>query len=226
MKPKLDPRGFPIVQIALDYPTIDEALAMAKIGVEAGVNWLEAGTPLIVAQGIKAIGALAQGFPDYTILADYKTMDSGFKNVLLTDQQGGHVMTVCGNSPDETVQSAIRQGKDSGIMVVVDTIGVKDQAGRAKLCEKWGADMIYLHYGADQRRADDTHDSTQWLGEVIDAVGIPVGVGTFGVEDGVRAVAGGAALVCIGHPLITQDDPLAALTEYVRQVKASYRARQ
>ena len=44
-------------------------------------------------------------------------------------------------------------------------------------------------------------------------------------EPDVRAVAGGATLVCIGHPLITQDDPLAALTEYVRQVKANYRAR-
>ena len=222
MKPKLDP---PIIQIALDYPTIDEALAMAKIGVEAGVDWLEAGTPLIVAQGIAAIGALAEAFPEYTVLADYKTMDSGFKNVLLTDQQRGHVMTVCANSPDETVQSAIRQGRESDILVVVDTIGVKDQPGRAKQCADWGADMIYLHYGADQRRADDSRDSTQWLEEVVAAVSIPVGVGTFGPEDAVRSVAAGAALVCIGHPVITSDDPLAALTDYVRQVRAAYKPR-
>ena len=41
----------PIVQIALDFATIDEALAMANIGVEAGVDWLEIGTPLIVSRG-------------------------------------------------------------------------------------------------------------------------------------------------------------------------------
>jgi 3-hexulose-6-phosphate synthase/6-phospho-3-hexuloisomerase len=197
---------------------------MARIGVEAGVDWLEAGTPLIVAEGIKAIGSLAQSFPHTTVLADYKTMDSGFRNVLLTDQQGGHVMTVCANAPDETVQSAIRQGKESDILIVVDTIGVKDQPGRAKLCAQWGADMIYLHYGTDQRRADDSHDSTQWLEEVIDAVHIPVAVGTFGTPDAVRAVAGGATLVCIGHPLISCDNPRAALTDYVRQVKANYKA--
>ena len=44
----------PIVQIALDFATIEEALAMAKIGVEAGVDWLEIGTPLIVSQGLAA----------------------------------------------------------------------------------------------------------------------------------------------------------------------------
>jgi 3-keto-L-gulonate-6-phosphate decarboxylase len=129
----------PIVQLALDYPTIDEALAMAEIGVRAGIDILEAGTPLIV-------------------------------------------------------------------------------------CAEWGVDMIYLHYGADQRRADGSRDSTQWLVEVLDAVDVPVGVGTFGVEDAVRAAENGADLVCIGHPLIDHN-PLAALTDYVNQVKSKYRPR-
>jgi orotidine-5'-phosphate decarboxylase len=81
--------------------------------------------------------------------------------------------------------------------------------------------MLYLHYGADQRRADATRDSTQWLADVMRAVSIPVGVGTFGAEDGVRAVEGGAALVAIGHPVISAEDPLAALSDYVRKVRAA-----
>jgi hypothetical protein len=80
-------------------------------------------------------------------------------------------------------------------------------------------DMLYLHYGADQRRADAGRDSTQWLADVLKAVSIPVGVGTFGVEDAVRAVRGGAALVAIGHPVISADEPLVALSEYVRKVR-------
>lgn len=215
----------PFVQLALDYPTIDEALRMAEIGVKAGVDILEAGTPLIVAQGVAAIGRLARGFPDYPILADYKTMDSGGKNVHITKQQGGHYMTVCANAADETVQAAINAKKEvGGVQVVVDTIGVKDQPGRARLCEQWGADMVYLHYAADQWRKDPGQDSTQWLDAVIAAVKIPVGVGTFGVKDGVRAVQGGASLVCIGHPLI-HNDPLENLKRYVDQVKANYRKR-
>ena len=46
--------------------------------VEAGFDWLEAGTPLITLQGVSSIGALARAFPDKPIVADYKTMDSGF----------------------------------------------------------------------------------------------------------------------------------------------------
>lgn len=216
----------PIVQIALDYATIEEALEMARLGVEAGVDWLEIGTPLIVSQGLSPIGAMVRAFPSYPVLADYKTMDSGGKNVHRTKDQGGHVMTVCANSPDETIQAAVAASKETGVMVVVDTIGVKRQAERAQQCAAWGVHMIYLHYGADQRNADGSRDSVQWLAEMLDAVDIPIGVGTFGIEDAVRAVEQGAELVAIGHPLISGSNAAAELKQYVRDVRASYRPRK
>lgn len=211
----------PLIQLALDFATIEEALQAAEIGVQAGVDILEAGTPLIVSQGVRAIGELARAFPQFPVLADYKTMDSGFRNVLLTHEQGAHYMTVCANSPDETVQSAIRQGKQSGIQVVVDTIGVIDQAARAKQCADWGADMIYIHYGADQRRADTSRDSNQWIDAVLQAVDIPVGVATFDLADAQVAVRRGAALVAIGHPIVGTDAAaLERLRHYVLGVRA------
>ncbi|HUF63984.1 MAG TPA: orotidine 5'-phosphate decarboxylase / HUMPS family protein [Verrucomicrobiales bacterium] len=215
----------PITQIALDYSTVEEALAMAGIALEAGIDWLEAGTPLITCQGFKAIGALATAFPNRVVLADYKTMDSGFKNVQRTHEQGAHLMTVCANASDETVRSAIDEGKKLGIGVVVDTIGVKNQAERARQCAAWGADILYLHYSADERRADPSRDSTQWLDEVLAAVDCPVGAGCFGIEDALRAVSKGAEYVVIGHPLISGPDPLAALCEFASQVRANYRPR-
>jgi 3-hexulose-6-phosphate synthase/6-phospho-3-hexuloisomerase len=215
----------PAIQIALDYATIEEALDMARIGAEAGVDWLEIGTPLVVSQGVAPIGRMVRAFPGYPVLADYKTMDSGWKNVQRTAEQGGHVMTVCAAAPDETVTSAIAESKKTGVWVVADTIGVVNQAARARQCAEWGVHMIYLHYGADQRRADATRDSTQWLAEVQRAVTIPIGVGCFAVEDGVRAARGGAELVAIGHPVISAADPLAELKRFVREVKEAYRPR-
>jgi 3-hexulose-6-phosphate synthase/6-phospho-3-hexuloisomerase len=220
------PTSFPLVQLALDFPTIQEALRMAEIGAQAGVDILEAGTPLIVAQGAESIGQLARAFPKYPILADYKTMDSGGKNVLITQKQGGHYMTVCANSADETVKAAIAAGKQTGIKVVTDMIGVKDVAARACVVTRWGVDMIYLHYAADQRRADGSRDSTQWLEQVLAVVDVPVGLATFGVEDAVRAVKAGAQLVAIGHPLFDSADVLGTLKHYVEQVKASYQPRK
>jgi 3-keto-L-gulonate-6-phosphate decarboxylase len=153
-------------------------------------------------------------------------MDSGGKNNLLTQKQGGQVMTICANAPDETVQAGIAAAKESGVWVVVDLIGVKNVAARARQCEEWGVNMVYLHYGADQRRADATKDSVQWLDEVQAAVKIPIGVGTFGVEDAVRAVSKGAELVAIGHPVISGDKPLEALTDYCKKVRAAYKPRR
>src|SRR5262245_8768662 len=216
----------PVVQLALDFVTVEEALEMAKIGVEAGVDWLEVGTPLIVSEGLRSIGELVRAFPNYPVLADYKTMDSGGKNVHRTKAQGGHIMTVCAGSPDETIKAAVAASKETGVAVVVDTIGVKNQAARARQCEEWGVDSIYLHYGADQWNADKSKDATQWIDEVLDAVSIPVGVGTFGVEDAVRAVQMGAQLVAIGHPVITGANPLEELKKFVREVKANYRPRK
>jgi orotidine-5'-phosphate decarboxylase len=46
-------------------------------------------------------------------------------------------------------------------------------------------------------------------------------VGTFGADDAARAVRGGAALVAIGHPVISSEEPLVALSEYVRRVRAA-----
>ena len=170
----------PVIQIAIDLFTIDEALRLAEVGVKAGVDWLEAGTPLIVRRGADAIGAIARAFPEYPVLADYKTMDSGGRNVHLTAEQGGRIMTVCAGATDETIQSAVAASPETGVLVIVDTIGVRDQVGRAREVEAMGAHSVYLHYGADQRRKDATRDSTQWAASVGAAVKVPLGCGCFG----------------------------------------------
>ena len=48
-----------IVQISLDLTNIDEALETAAMALRAGVDWLEAGTPLILAEGLHGVRKLA-----------------------------------------------------------------------------------------------------------------------------------------------------------------------
>src|SRR5438477_268301 len=74
----LDSLTFPIVQISLDVTSIDEGLETAAIAVDAGVDWLEAGTPLILAEGVRAVAQLRARFPDHPIVADLKVMDGGY----------------------------------------------------------------------------------------------------------------------------------------------------
>ena len=53
----------PIVQISLDLIDLDEALKTAEIAMRAGVDWLEAGTPLLLAEGVHAVRALRLPVP-------------------------------------------------------------------------------------------------------------------------------------------------------------------
>ena len=68
----------PIVQISLDVTTIKEAVETAEMALRAGVDWLEAGTPLILAEGLKCVRELRSRFPKTPIVADLKTMDGGY----------------------------------------------------------------------------------------------------------------------------------------------------
>lgn len=48
----------PIVQISLDLIDLKEALSTAALTIRAGVDWLEAGTPFILAEGLHGVREL------------------------------------------------------------------------------------------------------------------------------------------------------------------------
>jgi len=47
------------------------------MALRAGVDWLEAGTPLIIAHGMLGVKKLRERFLKTPIVADLKTMDGG-----------------------------------------------------------------------------------------------------------------------------------------------------
>ena len=63
------------VQISLDLHTIDDALHVAEIAVQCGVDWLEAGTGLMVEQGLHVVTALRAKYPNHPIVCDFKVCD-------------------------------------------------------------------------------------------------------------------------------------------------------
>lgn len=213
----------PIVQVAIDVLTVEDALRIAEAAVEAGVDWLEAGTPLITFAGVRAIGELARAFPGVPVLADYKMMDGVRKYVVETANQGGRVATICGVASDASIREAVRAGRDAGVVVITDLYAAPDVARRAEEVAALGVDSVYVHWGADQRAERPERDPLADLAGVVERVRLPVGVGTFSVEDGVRAFRSGASIGVIGVPLIQAADVEGALREYVEQAKGAYR---
>jgi 3-hexulose-6-phosphate synthase len=214
----------PVVQVAIDTLTLDDALRIGEAAVKAGVDWLEAGTPLITFAGVRAIGALAESFPGKPVLADYKMMDGVGKYVLETARQGGRIATICGVASDASIRASVAASEECGVRIICDLYAAPDGPARARQVAEMGVHSAYIHYGADQRNEDPGRDPLLFLGECRD-LPIPVGVGTFSVEDGERAMLTGADIVVIGVPLIQADDPEAALREYVQRAREAWHSR-
>src|SRR6059058_4235677 len=130
----------PIVQISLDLTNIDEALETARVARRAGVDWLEAGTPLILSEGLHGVRALREAFPGVPIVADLKTMDGGYLEAEMMAKAGATHVVVMARAHPATIKQVVKAGKDYGIQVMGDNLGCPDMAAGAKLLEDLGCD--------------------------------------------------------------------------------------
>jgi 3-hexulose-6-phosphate synthase len=149
-------------------------------------------------------------------------MDGVRKYVLATAEQGGRLATICGVASDASIAAAVAAGREGGVRIVCDLYAAPDGPRRAREVEALGVDSAYIHYGADQRAAAPGVDPLLFLDQVAGRLQVPLGVGTFSIEDGVRAARAGAEIMVIGVPYILEPDPTASLREYVARVKEAW----
>src|SRR6476469_1606450 len=142
----------PIVQLSLDLTSLEEALHVAEIGVRAGVDWLEAGTPLLLAEGLRAVEGLRRRFPDHPIVADLKTMDGGYLEAEMMAKAGASFVVVMGRAHEATIRRVIDAGRDFNIRVMGDNLAADDRVESAKWMAGLGVDVIVHHIGFDERR--------------------------------------------------------------------------
>ena len=63
-------------------------MQIAKEATAGGGDWIETGTPLIKSEGMDSVRKLKKTFPDHTILADMKTVDTGAMEVEMAAKAG------------------------------------------------------------------------------------------------------------------------------------------
>ena len=208
----------PIVQISLDLTNIDEALETAALAMRAGVDWLEAGTPLILAEGLHGIRALRKAFPGVPIVADLKTMDGGYLEAQMMAQAGATHVVVMARAHEETIRCVVKAGKDFGVQVMGDNMICPDMVAGAKWLEDLGCDYVIHHIGYDERRGIAARglrmpSPLDQLRQVVDAVKIPVqAVGGLSLEQAIQCPEYGAPLVVLGAPLTIDADAFKTAT--------------
>ena len=202
----------PIVQISLDVTTIEEAIETSELALRCGVNWLEAGTPLILAEGLRAVRELRARFPETPIVADLKTMDGGYLEAEMMAKAGANYVVVMARAHEETIKVVCQAGKDYGVGVMGDNLGAPSMVDGAKLLEDLGCDVIIHHIGFDERRGIAARGEVaptplDELKEIVAAVEVPVqAVGGLSIEQAIETPALGAPLVVIGAPLAINPD--------------------
>ncbi len=214
-----------MVQVSLDVVTIADALDLAAASLRAGADWLEAGTPLVLAEGTRAVAALCAAFPGVPVVADIKAMDGGGLEADMFLTAGASMVVVMGQAHDATITAAVRAAQRHNGQIVCDIMLCADKVARARRAEELGVHQISVHTGYDERTQHPERTPLDDLDAVIAAVQIPVqAVGGLSVEQALATIARGARSVVFGAPLILagarpHPDAEARLREVVARVR-------
>jgi 3-hexulose-6-phosphate synthase len=193
----------PIVQISLDLTTIDEALEVSRAAQRAGVDWLEAGTPFILAEGMHGVRALRKEFPNTPIVADLKTMDGAGLEAEMMFQAGANFVVVMGQAHDASIIEQVKMAKRYKGKVMCDVMLCPNKPARARQAEEMGVDYIIVHTGFDERNMIKGLSPLDDLRPVLDTVTIPVqAVGGLSVDQAIETLELGAQIVVFGAPLV------------------------
>ncbi len=190
----------PILQVALDFIILERALKAAEEAVKGGADWLEAGTPLIKSEGMRAVRELKRKFKK-PVVADLKTMDVGRVEVEIAAKSGADVITIMAVADDGTIRDAIDAARKYGAKIMVDLLNHPNPVNRAKELEKMGVDYLCVHVGIDQQM--EGKNPLEILREVAKSVRIPVAAaGGLNSENVANAVENGAEIIIVGGAII------------------------
>jgi 3-hexulose-6-phosphate synthase/6-phospho-3-hexuloisomerase len=198
-----------LLQLALDEYNVAQALRVAQEAVKGGVDLIEAGTPLIKSEGLEAVRKLRAAFPGVPIVADMKTMDAGRMEVEVAAKAGASYVMILGVASDSTLHDALEAGRNHGVRIGVDLVGVADPVERARQAEAMGAALVSVHCPIDEQMKG--RDPFKTLAAVARAVRIPVAVaGGINSETAGRAVEAGASIVVVGGALSKAENATSA----------------
>ena len=208
----------PILQLALDFVDLKRALKVAREAVAGGVDWLEAGTPLIKSEGLDAVRALRKEFPKQTIVADMKIMDAGRVEVEAAAKAGANIVDVLGAASDATIRECIEAGKNYGAEIIIDTIAIDKVVERASQVEAMGANYVSVHIAIDEQMIGVQPFGK--LKKVVKAIHIPVAVaGGINSETAAEAVKAGASIIIVGGAISKSRDAKKAAQEMKKAIR-------
>lgn len=211
---------WPVLQVALDFTSLKEALRVARRVVKAGELWLEAGTPLIKAEGIRAVKRLRALLPKGFIVADMKVADAGRIEAGLAISAGASMVSALAWASDEAIREVVETCREHGVKVVVDLMDAPDPCRAAERCARLGADAVIYHVGYSRQEAGvRAIDEIDRVRELASRLSIPVAVAG-GIRHGEasRFVEAGCKILIVGKAVTRASDPADAAKALIEEI--------
>ncbi|WP_431086050.1 3-hexulose-6-phosphate synthase [Paenibacillus sp. 8b26] len=207
------------LQLALDLVDIPQGIALVK-EVESYIDIVEIGTPIVINEGLHAVKAMKEAFPNLKVLADLKVMDAGGYEVLKASEAGADIVTILAVAEDATIKGAVEEAKkQGGKKILVDMIGVKNLEQRAKEIDSLGVDYICVHTGYDlQAEGQSPFEALQTVKKVVKNSKTAV-AGGIKLSTLAEVVKAQPDLVIVGGGITGEDDKKAVASQMQQLIK-------
>lgn len=103
----------PLLQIALDNDTLEQAFNSLSGGLAEAVDIIEVGTMLMLQEGAKAITMIRNAYPDKKMVADFKVMYINFAKKIL--ERGAEYATCLSACDDREKAKILAAAKEKGL---------------------------------------------------------------------------------------------------------------
>jgi 3-hexulose-6-phosphate synthase/6-phospho-3-hexuloisomerase len=200
------------LQLALDFLDLERALRIADLAVPQGVDWVEAGTPLIKSEGLDAVRALRARFPEKKVVADMKTADAGRVEMEAAAKAGADYAIVLGAASESTIRESAEVGRNFGLGIGVDILGVAEPERLVERMADWGVAFVSVHCPIDVQMAGGSPFAV--IERLAKITAIPLAAaGGLNSETAPQAAAAGASIVVVGGAIIKAHDPARATAD-------------
>lgn len=200
------------LQLALDYINLKDALEMVE-KVESEVDIIEAGTPLIKAEGMKNVLKGLSKKTTKPIVADLKAADVADIEFQVAKDFGANYVTMLGSSPLENIEDGLKFAQENNLQAVVDLIGVGNYIERSKQLVDRGVKLLGVHCGiSEQRQGKTIFSKTREISEAIDDLDSKLVVAGGVKQDNIHELRGidNIDIIIVGGGITNVENPAEA----------------
>jgi 3-hexulose-6-phosphate synthase len=161
------------LQLALDRPDLAHALDVVA-QVAQYVDSIEAGTPLLIREGIRAVREIRRRYRGRAIVADIKVIDAGEPIAELAFAAGANVVTVLGCASDEVIERVVRSARRYEGAVMADSLSVGNIPERALQLRDLGVASICINRRGLKKQKGAPEDVMKRLVSLVSEIELPV----------------------------------------------------